>query len=165
MWNSGKTEQYLFSCCYCYCCHVALVVSDSVWPHRRQPTRLPRPWDSPGKNTGVGCHCLLHLFSRTVKKKKKQELLRRNRPDVLGRKGRCREGLFQQPCPQPWILYLQPPEPPVPRSLVSRFKLQPIAPSSQHPHSFMFSQKLYPIIKDLSFIHHQTHFFFLNPFF
>ena len=28
-------------------------------PHRRQPTRLPRPWDSPGKNTGVSCHCLL----------------------------------------------------------------------------------------------------------
>ena len=28
-------------------------------PHRWQPTRLPRPWDSPGKNTGVGCHCLL----------------------------------------------------------------------------------------------------------
>ena len=36
-----------------------LVVSDSVQPHRRQPTRLPRPWDSPGKNTGVGCHFLL----------------------------------------------------------------------------------------------------------
>jgi len=34
-------------------------VSDSVWHHRRQPTRLPRPWDSPGKNTGVGCHFLL----------------------------------------------------------------------------------------------------------
>ena len=32
---------------------------DSVRPHRRQPTRLPRPWDSPGKNTGVGCHFLL----------------------------------------------------------------------------------------------------------
>ena len=30
-----------------------------MWPHRRQPTRLPRPWDSPGKNTGVGCHFLL----------------------------------------------------------------------------------------------------------
>ena len=39
---------------------VTSVVSDSVRPHRRQPTRLPRPWDSPGKNTGVGCHCLLH---------------------------------------------------------------------------------------------------------
>ena len=31
-------------------------MSNSVQPHRRQPTRLPRPWDSPGKNTGVGCH-------------------------------------------------------------------------------------------------------------
>ena len=37
---------------------VASVVSDSVRPHRRQPTRLPRPWDSQGKNTGVGCHFL-----------------------------------------------------------------------------------------------------------
>ena len=35
------------------------VVSDSVQPHRWQPTRLPCPWDSPGKNTGVGCHFLL----------------------------------------------------------------------------------------------------------
>ena len=32
-----------------------------MWPHRRQPTRLPHPWDSPGKNTGVGCHCLLRV--------------------------------------------------------------------------------------------------------
>ena len=30
-------------------------------PHGLQPTRLLRPWDSPGKSTGVGCHCLLHL--------------------------------------------------------------------------------------------------------
>ena len=35
------------------------VVSNSVRPRRRQPTRLPHPWDSPGKNTGVGCHFLL----------------------------------------------------------------------------------------------------------
>ena len=34
-------------------------MSDSVRPHRRQPTRLPHPWDSPGKNTGVGCYFLL----------------------------------------------------------------------------------------------------------
>ena len=34
-------------------------MSNPVRPHRRQPTRLPRPWGSPGKNTGVGCHCLL----------------------------------------------------------------------------------------------------------
>ena len=34
-------------------------MSDSVRPHRRQPTRLPCPRDSPGQNTGVGCHFLL----------------------------------------------------------------------------------------------------------
>src|SRR5574337_891781 len=34
-------------------------MSNSVRPHRRQPTRLPHPWDSPSKNTGVGCHFLL----------------------------------------------------------------------------------------------------------
>ena len=34
-------------------------MADSVRPHRRQPTRPCRPWDSPGKNTGVGCHFLL----------------------------------------------------------------------------------------------------------
>ena len=38
------------------------VVSDSVQPHRRQPTRHPCPWDSPGKNTGVGCHFLLQCM-------------------------------------------------------------------------------------------------------
>ena len=31
-------------------------------PHRQQPTRLPCPWDSPGKNTGVGCHFLLQCM-------------------------------------------------------------------------------------------------------
>ena len=34
-------------------------MSDPVWSHRQQPTRLPHPWDSSGKNTGVGCHFLL----------------------------------------------------------------------------------------------------------
>ena len=37
-------------------------MSDSVQPHRWQPTRLPRPWDSPGKNTGVCCHILLQCI-------------------------------------------------------------------------------------------------------
>ena len=40
----------------CCCCYITSVVSDSVQPHRWQPTRLPHPWDSVGKNTGVGCH-------------------------------------------------------------------------------------------------------------
>ena len=37
-------------------------MSDSVQPHRWQPTRLRHPWDSPGKNTGVGCHFLLQCM-------------------------------------------------------------------------------------------------------
>ena len=37
-------------------------MSNSGRPHRQQFTRLPCPWDSPGKNTGVGCHCLLQCM-------------------------------------------------------------------------------------------------------
>ena len=39
---------------------VRSVVSDSSWPHGLQPTRILRPWDFPGKSTGVECRCLLH---------------------------------------------------------------------------------------------------------
>ena len=38
------------------------VVSNPQQPHGLQPTRLLRPWDFPGKRTGVGCHCLLHQY-------------------------------------------------------------------------------------------------------
>ena len=44
-------------------------------PHRRQPTRLPCPWDSPGKNTGVGCHFLLQCMK--VKSECEESLLRK----------------------------------------------------------------------------------------
>ena len=39
-----------------------LQLCPTVRPHRQQPTRLPCPWDSPGKNTGVGCHFLLQYM-------------------------------------------------------------------------------------------------------
>ena len=42
-------------------------MSDSVRPQRRQPIRLRCPWDSPGKNTGVGCHFLLQCMKVKVK--------------------------------------------------------------------------------------------------
>ena len=48
--------------CCCCCSSVASVVSDSLQPRRRQPTRLPHPWDSPGKNPGLGCHFLLQCM-------------------------------------------------------------------------------------------------------
>ena len=55
------------------------VVSDSVRPHRRQPTRLLCLWDSPGKNTGVGCHFLLQC----MKVKSKSPYLKYLGPDVF----------------------------------------------------------------------------------
>ena len=56
MLNNRKRHQ---SACRC---QVASVVSDSVRPHRWQPTRHRHPRDSPGKNTGVGCHFLLQCM-------------------------------------------------------------------------------------------------------
>ena len=50
-------------------CQVASVVSDSVRSHGLQPTRLPHPWDSPGKNTGVGCHFPFQCMKVKVKVK------------------------------------------------------------------------------------------------
>ena len=44
----------------------SLQLCPTVQPQRQQPTRLPRPWDSPGKNTGVGCHFLLQFRGRQV---------------------------------------------------------------------------------------------------
>ena len=42
------------------------VVSHSSWSCGLQPTRLLRPWDFPGKSTGVGCHCLLLTLVQTL---------------------------------------------------------------------------------------------------
>ena len=60
-WAIREALCYLVPSCCC-CCQVTSVMSDSVRPHRRQPTRIPRPWDSPGKNTGAGCHFLLQCM-------------------------------------------------------------------------------------------------------
>ena len=56
-------------------------MSDSVQPHRQQPTRLPRPWDSPGKNTGVGCHVLLQCMQ--VKSKSRSVVSDSSQPHGL----------------------------------------------------------------------------------
>ena len=59
-WKLGK--EYVKAVYCCCCCCVTSIVSDSVRPHRRQPTRLCCPWDSPGKNSGVSCHFLLQCM-------------------------------------------------------------------------------------------------------
>ena len=56
-------------------------MSDSTQTHRRQPTRLPHPWDSPDKNTGVGCHFLLHQFYAAAAKSPQSRLPLRSPTD------------------------------------------------------------------------------------
>ena len=70
-------------------------MSDSVQPHGRQPTRLPRPWDSPGKNTGVGCHCLLQCMKVKSESEVAQSYLTLSDPMDCCLRGSSIHGTFQ----------------------------------------------------------------------
>ena len=74
---------------------VTSVVSDSVWPHRRQTTRLCRPWDSPGKNTGVGCHFLLQCMKVESESEVAQSCLTLSDPMDCSLPGSSVHGIFQ----------------------------------------------------------------------
>ena len=71
------------------------VVSDSVRPHRQQPTRLPHPWDSPGKNTGVGCHFLLQCMKVKSESEVTQSCPTLNDPMDCSLPGSSIHGIFQ----------------------------------------------------------------------
>ena len=68
---------------------------DSVRPHRRQTTRLPRPWDSPGKNTGVGCHFLLQCMQVKSESEVAQSCLTLSDPMDCSPPGSSVHGIFQ----------------------------------------------------------------------
>ena len=74
---------------------VTSVVSDSVRPHRRQPTRLPCPWGSPGKNTGVGCHFLLQRMKVKSESEVAQLCLTLGDPMDCSLPGSSIHGIFQ----------------------------------------------------------------------
>ena len=80
---------------YLCCCSVASVVSNSVRPHRQQPTRLPHPWDSPGKNTRVGCHFLLQCMKVKSKSEVAQSCLTLRNPMDCSPPGSSVHGIFQ----------------------------------------------------------------------
>ena len=80
---------------HCCCRQVASVVSDSVRPHRRQPTRLPRPRGSPGRNTGVGCHFLLQCRKVKSESEVAQSCLTLSDPMVCSLPGSSIHGIFQ----------------------------------------------------------------------
>ena len=79
----------------CCCCWVTSVMFDSVRPHRRQPTRLPHPWDSAGKNTGVGCHCLLQCMKVKSESEVAQSCLTLSDPMDCSLPGSCVHGIFR----------------------------------------------------------------------
>ena len=64
-------------------------------PHRRQPTRLPRPWDSPGKNTGVGCQFLLQFMKVKSESEVAQSCLAPSNPMDCSLPGSSIYGIFQ----------------------------------------------------------------------
>ena len=70
-------------------------MSDSVWPHRWQPTRLPHPWDSPGKNTGAGCHFLLQCMKLKRESKVTQPCPTLHDPMDCSLPGSSVHGIFQ----------------------------------------------------------------------
>ena len=70
-------------------------MSDSVLPHRQQPTRLPRPWDSPGKNTGVGCHFLLQCMKVKSESEVAQSCLTLSDPMDCSLPGSSIHGILQ----------------------------------------------------------------------
>ena len=75
-------------------------MSDSVQPHRRQPMRLPRPWDSPGKNTGVGCHFLLHCMKVKSESEVAQSCPTLSDPMECSLPGSSVYGIFQARVPE-----------------------------------------------------------------
>ena len=70
-------------------------MSDSVRPHRQQPTRLPRPWDSPGKNSGAGCHFLLQGMKVKSESEVTQSCLTLRDPMDCSLPGSSIHGIFQ----------------------------------------------------------------------
>ena len=70
-------------------------MSDSARPHRQQPTRLPRPWDPPGKNTGVGCHFLLQCMKVKSESEVAQSCLTCSNPMDCSLSGFSVHGIFQ----------------------------------------------------------------------
>ena len=70
-------------------------MSDSVQSQRQQPTRLPRPWDSPGKNIGVGCHFLLQCMKVKSESEVTQSCLTPSDPMDCSLPGSSIHGIFQ----------------------------------------------------------------------
>ena len=96
-------------------------MSDSVRPHRQQPTRLLCPWDSPGRNTGVGCHFLLQCMKVKSESEVTQSYPTLSDPMDCSPPGSSVHGILQARTPE-WVAIAfstSPPEPLVTATLLS----------------------------------------------
>ena len=133
-------------------------MSDSVRPQRRKPTRLPCPWDSPGKNTGVGCHFLLQCMKVKSESEVAQLCPTPSDPMDCSPPGSSVHGFFQAKywsgVPEPTPLYLD-----FFHSLTAKQIL--LLPHSSSPSPVLSSGKLMkqflasvpPTLVPLSFLH------------
>ena len=108
VWTSGSSH---FTYCWRLACRIlsitllacaaaaaaakSLQSCPTLRPHRRQPTRLPHPWDSPGKNTGVGCHFLLQCMKVKSESEVSQSCLTPCDPMDCSLPGSSTHGIFQ----------------------------------------------------------------------
>ena len=82
--------------CYAMLCYAKSLQScPTVRPHRWQPTRLCHPWDSPGKNTGVGCHFLLWCMKEKSESEVTQSCPTLSDPMDCSLPGSSLHGIFQ----------------------------------------------------------------------
>ena len=84
-------------------------MSDSVRPHRQQPTRPLHPWDSPGKNTEVGCHFLLQCMKVKSESEVAQLCLTLRDPMDCSLPGSSIHGISQATvleCPFPTVAHI-----------------------------------------------------------
>ena len=92
--NKLLTQKILFYLCGFLLSHFSRVRL-CVTPHRWQPTRLHRPWDSPGKNTGVGCHFLLQCMKVKSEREVAQWCPTLSDPMDCSLPGSSVDGIFQ----------------------------------------------------------------------
>ena len=94
----GYLENHFVSCSLCLLPAAAaksLQSCPTVQPHRQQPIRLRRPWDSPGKNTGVGCHFLLQCMEVKSESEVAQSCPTLHNPMDCSPPGSSVHGIFQ----------------------------------------------------------------------
>ena len=131
-------------------------------PHRRQPTRLPHPWDSPGKNTGVGCHFLLQYMKVKSESELAQSCLTLATPWTAAYQAPPSMGFSRQKCwsgvPSPSLaVILEPPK-------IKSLSVSLVSPSICHevmgPIAMILAFRMPIIIFECSLILFEYYYYF-----